>query len=142
MSNISKDNNQFPSDMNLKQRKTNRFWNFYSKLLIRSTWLILILSSILTIGLTFWFLYFMQIRLFDQTDFFIQNGQALKNVHRIQQTFGNDKYFRVHQQMDLYPALDVIIKRKLQPNENINQTNMLNEQVIKEVRQIPLVSDC
>ena len=53
---------------------------------------------------------------------------------RIQNIFGNDKDFRVHQQMELYPALDVIIKRKVQRNSyDLNQTNMLNNQIIDEV---------
>jgi hypothetical protein len=132
MSNISKDNNQYQMDMNTE--KPNRFWEYYSKFLLRFSWLILIISLLLTIGLTICFFCFMQIRQFDQTDFLIQNGPALTNARRIQNIFGNDKDFRVHQQMELYPALDVIIKRKLQTNSNdLNQTNMLNNQIIDEV---------
>jgi hypothetical protein len=115
------------------EEKTNQFWNSYSKFLIRFSWLILIFSLLFTVGLTSYFLCFMQIRHFDQTDFLVQNGQAAKNIQRIEKIFGNDKEFRVHQQMDLYPALDVIIKRKISTNPTINETNMLNIPVIDEV---------
>ena len=112
----------------------NRYSNIYSNILIRFPWTILIISLFLTIGLTICFLFFMQIRPFDQTDFLLHNGQALKNAQRIKQVFGKDVDLRVHQQMDLYPALDVIIKRKLKINkENISETNMLDNQIIDEV---------
>jgi hypothetical protein len=134
MSNISKDNNQFQMGVNTIQQKTNRFWEYYSNFLIRYSWLILILSSVITIGLSICFIFFMQIRQFDQTDFLIQNGPALTNARRIQSIFGNDKDYRVHQQIELYPALDVIIKRKLQSDQNDkNLTNMLTNQIIDEV---------
>lgn len=116
------------------QQKTNQFWDYYSKFLIRFSWLILFLSLLLTVGLTICFLCFMQIRKFDQTDFIVQNGQALKNIQLIEKVYGSDKGLRVHQQMDLYPALDIIIKRKLSTNHGtINETNMLNNQIIDEV---------
>jgi len=135
MSNISKDNNRFDMSIKSIQEKTNQFWDYYSKFLIRFHWLILILSLLLTVSLTIYFICFMQIRKFDQTDFLVQNGKALKNIQRIEKLFGSDKGLRVHQQMDLYPALDIIIKRKLSTNqENINETNMLNEKIIDEVR--------
>ncbi|CAF1476382.1 unnamed protein product, partial [Rotaria sordida] len=133
MSNISKDNNRFQMSKNSIQEKIDTFWNYYSKFLIRFSWLILILSSLITIGLTICFFNFMQIRPFDETNFFIPNGQALQNIQRIQTIFGNDKNFRVHQQMSLYPAIDIIIKRKLQTNyKNINETNMLTHEIIDE----------
>ncbi|CAF3642209.1 unnamed protein product [Rotaria sordida] len=137
MSNISKDNNRFQMSKNSIQEKIDTFWNYYSKFLIRFSWLILILSSLITIGLTICFFNFMQIRPFDETNFFIPNGQALQNIQRIQTIFGNDKNFRVHQQMSLYPAIDIIIKRKLQTNyKNINETNMLTHEIIDEVRSL------
>jgi hypothetical protein len=134
MSNISKDNNRFQMGIKSIQQKTNQFWDYYSKFLIRFSWLILFLSLLLTVGLTICFLCFMQIRKFDQTDFIVQNGQALKNIQLIEKVYGSDKGLRVHQQMDLYPALDIIIKRKLSTNHGtINETNMLNNQIIDEV---------
>jgi len=134
MSNISKDDNRFQMGIKSIQQKTNQFWDYYSKFLIRFSWLILFLSLLLTVGLTICFLCFMQIRKFDQTDFIVQNGQALKNIQRIEKVYGSDKGLRVHQQMDLYPALDIIIKRKLSTNHGtINETNMLNNQIIDEV---------
>lgn len=134
MSNISKENNRFQMGIKTIEKKTNQFWNWYSKFLIRFSSLILIISLLITIGLSLCFAFLMEIRNFDQTDFLVQNGQALKNIKKIEQAFGNDKNFRVHQQMDLYPALDIIIKRKLLKNHtNINDTNMLNNQIIDEV---------
>jgi hypothetical protein len=134
MSNITRDNNRFQLGYKTMERKMNQFWNSYSKFLINFAWLILILSLLLTIGLTICLYYLMQIRQFDQTDFLVSNGQALKNIQRIETIFGNDKGFRVHQQMDLYPALDIIIKRKLFNNHrDFNATNMLNNQIIDEV---------
>ncbi|CAF3528012.1 unnamed protein product [Rotaria sp. Silwood1] len=137
MSNISKDNNRIQMSKNSIQEKINKFWNYYSKFLIRFSWLILILSLCITIGLTICFFYFIQIYQFDETIFFMQNSQAIKNVQRIQTLFGNDKNFRVHQQMSLYPAVDIIIKRKLQTNsEHVNETNMLTNDTINEVRSL------
>ncbi|CAF3578347.1 unnamed protein product [Rotaria sp. Silwood1] len=134
MSNISKDNNRIQISKNSIQEKINKFWNYYSKFLIRFSWLILILSLCITIGLTICFFYFIQIYQFDETIFFMQNSQAIKNVQRIQTLFGNDKNFRVHQQMSLYPAVDIIIKRKLQTNSgHVNETNMLTNDTINEV---------
>ncbi|CAF2566440.1 unnamed protein product [Rotaria sp. Silwood2] len=134
MSNISKDNNRIEMQDNSIQEKMNKFWNYYSKILMRFSWLILVLSLCITIGLTICCFLFMEIRQFDETNFFIQNGQALKNIQRIRTIFGNDKNFRAHQQMSLYPAIDIIIKRKLQTNnENVNETNMLNNEIIDEV---------
>jgi hypothetical protein len=72
----------------------------------------------------------MQVRPFDQNDFLIPNGQAIKNAFRITQLFGNDTELRMHQQLNLYPGLDIIIKRKF----NSNETNMLTNEIIDEVR--------
>lgn len=74
----------------------------------------------------------MRLSTFDQQDFFLPNGPALENARRIVKLFGNEKYYRVHQQMDLYPALDVIIRRK----SSTNDTNMLNSEVLDEVHRL------
>ncbi len=129
MSTITQDNNRFQMGY-----KINQLWDLYSKFLIKFAWLILILSLLLTTGLSICFISLMQIRQFDQTDFLVSNGRALKNIRRIENIFGDDKGFRVHQQMELYPALDVIIKRKLiNHHHDLNATNMLNNQIIDEV---------
>lgn len=134
MSNTGKDDNLFQLSNDSTQEKPNKFWNSYSKLLIEFSVLIFLLSSVVTIALTICFFKLMVVRSFDETEFFVRNSQALKNAERIDSIFGNDKNFRVHQQMRLYPALDVIIKRKLQKKHgNISETNMLNQQVIDEV---------
>lgn len=134
MSNISKDNNRFQMGIQSIKKKTNQCWDYYSKFLIHFSWLILLFSLLVTIGLTIYCLYFMEVRKFDQTDFLVQNGPALKNIQEIEKIFGNDKNFRVHQQMDLYPALDIIIKRKIPKNQGtMNETNMLNNEIINEV---------
>lgn len=131
---MSKDTKRFQIPYNSIQTKLDRFWTSYSKFTIRFTWLILILSALITIGLSICFLFFVHVRRFDETTFFIQNGRALRNVQRIQKLFGNDKNFRVHQQMNLYPALDIIIRRKLpKDHRNMNETNMLNKEIIDEV---------
>lgn len=93
---------------------------------MRFTWIILLISCLLTIGLTIGFFFGMTVQPFNQTYFLVKNGKTSKNIQRIEQLYGHDKDFRVHQQMDLYPALDVIIKRK-------DSSNMLNNEVIDEV---------
>lgn len=134
MSNISKDDNRFQTTDVVMEEKIHSFWDLYSKILIRFSWLICVLSFLITFVLTVVFFCFAKTRAFGETEFFLQDGLALTNAQRIQKIFGNDKNFRVHQQMTLYPALDIIIKRKLQSNNmNINETNMLNETVIDEV---------
>jgi len=97
---------------------------------IRFAWLILIVSLILTVSLSISFICLMKIRIFDQTYFLVRNGRAEKNIQQIEHLFGSDKDLRVHQQMDLYPALDIIVRRK--PN-TLNDTNMLDTQIINEV---------
>ncbi|UJR08210.1 hypothetical protein I4U23_012483 [Adineta vaga] len=132
-----KDNQHYSMGRSFIQERSNHFWDSYSRFLIRFSWIILFLSVFVTVGLTICFLYFMQIRQFDQTAFIVQNGKAQKNAHKVQELFGNDKDYRVHQQMDLYPALDIIIKRKLSNNSHhINETNMLNNQVIDEIHSL------
>jgi len=125
--------NRFQMRINSIQQQSNSKWkqfsNIYSKFLIHFPWSILSVSSFITIGLTIYFLLFMQIRSFDQNDFLITNGQAMKNAFHIKQIFGNDTELRMHQQLNFYPGLDLIIKRKL----NTNQTNMLIKEIIDEV---------
>ncbi len=111
--------------------KWKQFANIYSKFLIRFPWSILTLSSFISVGLTVCFLVLMQIRPFDQNDFLIPNGPAMRNAFRIRHIFGSDTELRMHQQLNLYPGLDIIIKRKFDTTNN--QTNMLNNQVIEEV---------
>ncbi|CAF0973436.1 unnamed protein product [Adineta ricciae] len=131
----NKDNQRYSMGSNRIQERSDRFWNGYSKILIRFTQPILLASLVVTVGLTVCFFYFVQIRQFDQTDFIVRNGKAQQNAQRISEIFGNDKDFRAHQQMDLYPALDIIIKRKLSNNSrDINETNMLNKDIIEEIR--------
>lgn len=101
----------------------------YSRLLLRFPWLILAVSSILAVGLTICFFLMMQIRPFDQNDFLIPDGPSMTNARYLQQIFGNDTGFRMHQQLTLYPGLDIIIKRKA----NANETNMLSTEIIDEV---------
>jgi hypothetical protein len=124
---------RFQMRVNSIRQQTNSKWkqfsNIYSKFLIRFPWSIFAVSSFITIGLTIYFLLFMEIRQFDQNDFIISNGQAMKNARHIKELFGNDKNYRIHQQLNLYSSLDIIIKRKL----NTNQTNMLSEKIIDEV---------
>jgi len=123
----------FQMRINSIREKTNSNWkqfsNIYSKFLIRFPWSILAVSSFITIGLTIYFLLFMETRQFGQNDFILSNSQSMKNAFHIKQLFGNDKNFRIHQQLNLYPNLDIIIKRKL----DTNQTNMLSEEIIDEV---------
>jgi hypothetical protein len=111
--------NRFQMRINSVQQQSNSKWkqfsNIYSKFLIHFPWSILSVSSFITIGLTIYFL--------------ITNGQAMKNAFHIKQIFGNDTELRMHQQLNFYPGLDLIIKRKL----NTNQTNMLIKEIIDEV---------
>ena len=84
--------------------------------------------------LTVYFFCFMRVRAFDQGDFFLSNSQALRNAQRIRKIFGKDMDQRVHQQLDLYPALDVIIRRKVAASsDHLNETNMLHNETIHEV---------
>lgn len=125
--------NRLEMYVNSLRQKSNLKWkqfsNIYSQFLIRFPWKILALSLFLTIGLTIYFLLFMEIRSFDQNDFLLSNSPARKNALKLQQIFGNDMELRIHQQLNLYPALDIIIKRK----SDTNQTNMLNEDIVDEV---------
>jgi len=125
--------NPFQMRINTIRQQSNSKWkqfsNIYSKFLIRFSWSILAVTSFITIGLTIYFLLFMQIRSFDQNDFLISNSQAMKNAFHIRQIFGNDTELRMHQQLNLYPGLDIIIKRKL----NTNETNMLSDEILEEV---------
>ena len=113
----------------LSNSKWKKFTNNYSKFLIRFPWSILAVSSIVAVGLTTCFFLMMQIRPFDQNDFLIPDGPSMINAGYLQQIFGNDTEFRMHQQLTLYPGLDIIIKRKA----NANETNMLSTEIIDEV---------
>jgi hypothetical protein len=132
---MNKQSNSLKMKMNGIQTRIDRFGNYFVEILQRCPWLILLTSVVLASGLTVYFVYFLQLRPFDQTDFFIFNGPAMKNAQRLRKIFGNDKYQRVHQQMDLYPALDVIIRRKSSSTStgNDNDTTMLDMNVINEV---------
>lgn len=125
--------NCFQMRINSLQQQFNSKWkqfsNVYSKFLIRFPWSILAVSSFITIGLTIYFLLFMEIRSFDQSDFLLSNSPARKNAFQLKEIFGNDVELRIHQQLNLYPGLDIIIKRKL----NTNQTNMLIDEIANEV---------
>ncbi len=129
----TKRTNRLQMRINSIRQQSNSRWsqliNIYSKFLIRFPWSILAVSSFVTIGLTVCFLLLMQIRSFDQNDFLILNGPALKNAFHLRKIFGNDTELRMHQQLNLYPGLDIIIKRK----PNTNQTNMLVNEIIDEV---------
>ena len=126
--------NRLQMRMNSLRQHSNSKWkqfsNFYAKILIRFPWSILAVSSFLTIALTIAFCFLMKIRSFDQNDFFIPNSQAMKNALTIRTIFGDDTHLRMHQQLHLYPGLDIIMKRKA----NANQTNMLTTEIIDEVR--------
>lgn len=111
-----------------------RYANIYSKLLIRFPWIILTLGLLVTIGLSICCFVLAEIQSFDQNSFVLSKGVTMKNARRIKEIFGNDTESRMHQQLNLYPGLDIIIKRKVDSNEtNFNATNMLDEQVIEEV---------
>ena len=115
------------------RHKRKQLHETYSRFLVRFAWIILISSLMLTMGLTITLVFRMKIRPFDQTNFHVRNGRTWKNIQRIEQLFGNDKEYRVHQQMDLYPALDLIIKRR---SSSSNDTNMLNVQIIDELHSL------
>ncbi len=128
-----KQTNQIQMRINTIREKSNSKWKqfsiIYSKFLIRFPWSILAFSSLICVVLTGCFLLLMRTRSFDQNDFLMYNGLAMKNAFRIKEIFGNDTDLRMHQQLNLYPGLDIIFKRKL----NTNQTNMLNNDIIQEV---------
>lgn len=129
---MPKENPRFHAKLNGIQSCIDALWNAYGRFLLRFPWLILLSSALLSIGLSVYFLLFVDVRPFDQVDFFLPNGPAMQNAQRIQKIFGNDKDLRVHQQMDLYPALDVIIRRK----PSSPDSNMLNIEVIDEVQRL------
>ena len=116
--------------------KVNAIWKRcsvkYAKFLLRSPWILLAVSSLLTLALTGAFLAFMRVRSFDQTDFLMNDGESLRNARRLRAIFGDDSVLRAHQQLNLYPTLDLIFKRK--SGAAGNQTNMLDEQILDEVR--------
>ena len=57
------------------------------------------------------------------------NGPAMRNAFHIRRIFGTDKVLRMHQQLNIYPGLDIIVKRK----SNQTETNMLTDEIIQEV---------
>ncbi|CAF4365486.1 unnamed protein product, partial [Rotaria sp. Silwood2] len=129
--------NRFKTCMNsirhLSNSKWKQFSNIYSKFLIRFSWSIFSLSLLITIGLTVCFFLLMQIRSFDQNDFTLRRSLTMKNAARLRKFFGNDTELRIHQQLNIYPGLDIIVKRKLVTNaRSDNLTNMLNEQIMDE----------
>ena len=132
MSKMPRDNNRLQAKIIEIQKRIDALWKGYSRFLLRFPWLVLLSSALVCIALTICFFLFVHVRPFDQTDFFLPNGPAMQNAQRLQKIFGNDKDLRVHQQMDLYPALDMIIRRKVSSPEN-NQSNMLDTDVIDEV---------
>ncbi|CAF2625342.1 unnamed protein product [Rotaria sp. Silwood2] len=133
--------NRFKTCMNsirhLSNSKWKQFSNIYSKFLIRFSWSIFSLSLLITIGLTVCFFLLMQIRSFDQNDFTLRRSLTMKNAARLRKFFGNDTELRIHQQLNIYPGLDIIVKRKLVTNaRSDNLTNMLNEQIMDEMRNL------
>ncbi|CAF3412727.1 unnamed protein product [Rotaria sp. Silwood1] len=133
-----KQTNRFKTRMNCIRQISNSKWkqfsNIYSKFLIRFSWSILSLSLLITVGLTVCFCLLMQIRSFDQNDFIMGKSSTMQNAARLRKIFGNDTELRIHQQLNIYPALDIIIKRKLNNTaRNDNLTNMLNERILEEM---------
>ncbi|CAF1623202.1 unnamed protein product [Rotaria magnacalcarata] len=114
-----------------------KFANIYSKFLIRFSWSILSFGLLITAGLTACFFLLVEVRQFDQQDFFMPKGLTMTNAQRIKMLFGNDTELRMHQQLNLYPGLDIIIKRKVNNNETSdNQTNMLDDQTVEEIKML------
>ena len=135
---------RFQMYMNAIQKNSKSKWKqfsyIYSKILIRLPWSILSFSLFITIGLSVCFFLLKKISLFNESAFIMHNSPAMKNAFRIRQIFGNDVELRIHQQLNLYPGLDIIIKRKLNTTErSYNQTNMLNDQIIQEVLKNKLI---
>ena len=133
-----KENNRFQMRINSMRQKSNsicqQLSTGYATFLIHYAWAILAFSSLLAVGLTVYFRLFMHIRSFDQDDFRLPNGPSMQNARRLREIFGNDSELRVHQQLNLYSGLDIIMKRKGNPDEiDTNQTNMLNDDIIQEV---------
>ena len=119
--------------MSSDRTRIDRVWNGYWNILLRCPFCFLLISSAISITLM-GFLFDMHVRPFDQIDFFIPTGSAMKNAERIRKIFGNDMDQRVHQQINLYPALDVIIRRKIfNENHSDDDKNMLNEIIVDEV---------
>ena len=133
-----KGSNRFTQRLNTIRQRSNSFWKQcsikYSRFLLNYPRIILALSLLITIGLTGYFLTFMRIRSFDQNDFLMSNGESMINARRLRELFGDDTQLRVHQQLNLYPGLDIIIKRKVHTDIlHRNQTNMLDDLIIEEV---------
>ncbi|CAF0960618.1 unnamed protein product [Adineta ricciae] len=133
--------NRIRMRMNSLQQRSNGRWkqfaNVYAKFLLRFPWSILLVSSLITIGLASCCLFFMEIRPFDQTDFLMPHGLAITNALLIRRIFGSDTELRMHQQLNLYPGLDIIMKRRLNTVEgHPNQTNMLRNEILDEVHRL------
>jgi hypothetical protein len=128
--------------LNSTQKKSNTFWKQYSKhyaeLLLAYSRVILVFSLLFAIILTGCSVGLMHMRTIDQTDFFMTNSESVHSAHRLRNIFGNDTEFRVHQQLNLYPGLDIILKRK-STAQHENDTNMLDERIIDEVRCVSVM---
>ena len=127
-----------PFELRLKSMRENvqSVWKLcsvnYGTFLIRSPWILLAVSSLIALALTGCFVVFVRIRSFDQTDFVMADGESMRNARQLKQLFGNDAVFRAHQQLHLYPTLDIIMKRKADGLGD--STNMLDERILDEVR--------
>lgn len=125
-----KGKNQLEKRFNTIRQRSNSFWkqtsNVYSRFLWNYFQLILPICFILTIGLTSFGFVFGRFRTFDENDFLLRSSESVVNARRLREIFGDDSTLRVHQQLELYPSLDVIIKRK-------DSSNMLDEKIFNEV---------
>ncbi|CAF0972507.1 unnamed protein product [Didymodactylos carnosus] len=104
----------------------------YAQILSKYAWCILTLSLFITIILTAC-LYWAQLHPVDENVLKVKNSIAEHNAQQILDLFGNDSEYRIHQQVKLYPALDIILKRKTTTN---GTTNMLVEEVITQMREL------
>lgn len=115
---------------------SDRLWALYCRFLVRFAPYVIFSAILISVGLTTCFFQTVHVSVVDQNDFFLPSGRSIKNAKKLINLFGNDKNFRVHQQLNLYPALDVIVRRKIEGNDNSqNSSNMLNQSVIEEVRK-------
>ena len=107
----------------------------YSQILLKYSWIILSVSVIISLTLTGYSIFAIKIRSFNQNDFIIRNSPSVRNAQRLREIFGKDSEFRAHQHVELYPGLDIIIRKRTVSNVSDDSNgNMLKEEIIHEVR--------
>lgn len=137
----SKQTNRLQHRMHSTRKCVQEFWRAvsqrYSKFLIRFSWVILGTSFLISMALIGCFLILFNIRSFDQNNFISAKSEAIQNAQRLKEIFGKDTQLRSHQHLQIYPNVDIIIKRRHHSDPTNEQSNnMLHTTIVNEVTDL------